>query len=295
LFIRRFYRRTLPAIHDLSNKTLWAFINFNNDYLSPNEVKHAVLDGFIESLCEQNSLSFQTHEELERLFRAEMTQWDKGPVRLFKETNVDRYHQERYLHLTSLAEDKAKVTSAISRMYTGERRIGLVVVFDNVDKRSRDTQLAIFEAAQWFKELTRAFVIVNMRDTTYLAHRDEKPLDAFKDAVNFYVRAPRFSLMIKKRLEIVLEHVQSDSELGLTQRFHLEAGARLTYASNRLGHFLLGIYLALFDRRTAHIGAAIESLVAKDARNALTMFTDIIASPHIPTSAMSSTAIAGPV
>ena len=109
-------------------------------------------------------------------------------------------------------------------------------------------QLAIFEAAQWFKDLTHALVIVNLRDTTYLAHRDEKPLDAFKNAINFYIRPPRFSLMIKKRLELVLEKVQSDEKLGEHQSFTLDSGAQVTYDSKRLSEFLLSIYESLFDR-----------------------------------------------
>jgi hypothetical protein len=53
-------------------------------------------------------------------------------------------------------------------------------------------------------ELTRALVIVNLRDTTFEAHREEPPLDAFINAVNFYIRSPRFALMIRKRLELVM-------------------------------------------------------------------------------------------
>jgi hypothetical protein len=57
----------------------------------------------------------------------------------------------------------------------------------------------------------------------------------------------------------------------------------------------MSIYLSFFDRRTTQIGATIESLVAKDARSALGMFADIIASPHIPTSQIGSTVAAGAV
>ena len=130
-------------------------------------------------------------------------------------------------------------------------------MFDNVDKRSRDVQLAIFEAAQWFKELTRALVIVNLRDTTFEAHRDEPPLDAFINAVNFYIRSPRFAAMIRKRLEIVLENIQQDPSLAKLQRFTLESGAQVTYDSSRLGEFLMSIYVSLFDKRAANIGAAL--------------------------------------
>ena len=192
-----------------------------------------------------------------------------------------------------MIENKEKMVSAISRHYTGEKRIGLVVVFDNVDKRSRDVQLAIFEAAQWFKELTRALVIVNLRDTTFEAHRDEPPLDAFINAVNFYIRSPRFALMIKKRLEIVLENIQQDEELDKFQKFTLESGAQVTYQSGRLGEFLMSIYASLFDKgRVGSIGPALESLAGRNARSALGMFADIISSPHVPTNQIGATAAA---
>ena len=192
-----------------------------------------------------------------------------------------------------MIENKEKMVSAISRHYTGEKRIGLVVVFDNVDKRSRDVQLAIFEAAQWFKELTRALVIVNLRDTTFEAHRDEPPLDAFINAVNFYIRSPRFALMIKKRLEIVLENIQQDEELDKFQKFTLESGAQVTYQSGRLGEFLMSIYASLFDKgRVGSIGPALELLAGRNARSALGMFADIISSPHVPTNQIGATAAA---
>jgi hypothetical protein len=51
----------------------------------------------------------------------------------------------------------------------------------------------------------------------------------------------------------------------------------------------VSIYLSLFNRST--IGGALEALVAKDVRRALGMFADIIASPHIPTSEITSAAL----
>jgi hypothetical protein len=162
--------------------------------------------------------------------------------------------------MTELIADKEKFVEAIARQYSGEKRFSIVVVFDNVDKRSRDVQLAIFEAAQWFKELTRALVIVNLRDTTFEAHRDEPPLDAFINAVNFYIKSPRFAAMLRKRLDIVLDNIRQDPELSKAQKFTIESGATITHDSSRLGEFLTSIYVSLFDRKAANIGAALESL-----------------------------------
>jgi hypothetical protein len=64
------------------------------------------------------------------------------------------------------------------------------------------------------------------------AHREEKPLDAFINAVNFYIRPPRFALMLRKRLEIVLENVAGDEDLAKLQTFTLESGEQVTYPSS---------------------------------------------------------------
>jgi hypothetical protein len=101
--------------------------------------------------------------------------------------------------------------------------------------------------------------------------------------------------MIRKRLEIVMENIEQEEQLGKFQRFTLESGAQVVYKSGRLGEFLMSIYASLFDKRASSIGAALESLAGKNARSALGMFADIIASPHVPTSQIGSTAAASEV
>lgn len=169
--------------------------------------------------------------------------------------------------------------------------LGIVIVFDNVDKRSRDQQLAIFEAAQWFKDITKSLVLINLRDSTFEAHRDEAPLDAFINAINFYIRPPRFAQVIRKRLELVMETLQT--EVAEQQEYALASGYKIKYPATKLGEFLLGIYLSLFDDRSVKVASALEALVAKDVRRALGMFGDIIVSPHIPTSQITGTVLTG--
>ena len=79
------------------------------------------------------------------------------------------------------------------------------------------------------------------------------------------------------------------------QKFTLESGAQVTYDSAKLGEYLMSIHASLFDRRNSSTGAALESLTARNARSALGMFADIIASPHVPTSQIGSAATAAPV
>jgi GTPase SAR1 family protein len=293
LFIRRFYKKMLPQ--EVREKSVWAFINFNTELTAADELRRAVAESFVQSFAELNNLKVDELATQERLFRHELDQFDRGPAKALRKASEQQYQQQRYFRFKELVDDPERIMVAISRHYTGEKHFGLVVVFDNVDKRSRDVQLAVFEAAQWFKELTRALVIVNLRDTTFEAHRDEPPLDAFINAVNFYIKSPRFAVMIRKRLEIVMDNIQQDPELSREQKFTLESGATVTYDSGKLRAYLQSIYDALFDNRATHIGGALESLAGRNARSALGMFADIIASPHVPTSDIGSSAAAGVV
>src|SRR5215204_6588981 len=80
-------------------------------------------------------------------------------------------------------------------------------------------------------------------------------------------------------------------EVDKKQSYTLKSGQRVKYNSDRLGEFVMRIYLSLFDSRD--MTSMLEALVAKDVRRALGMFSDIIISPHISTNQITGAAIAG--
>ena len=88
-------------------------------------------------------------------------------------------NQQRYVRLKEWREDNQKLLSGISRHCTGEKRISLVVMFDNVDKWSRDVQFGMVQGT------ARALVIVNLRDTAFEAHREEPPARRFHQRRQF--------------------------------------------------------------------------------------------------------------
>lgn len=283
-FIRRFYNKLLAT--DVRSKTLWSFLNFN--VLTPNaKLSEWVAQQFVESLASINQIEIYDFDLLEKVFSVELNRFDHGANKRLKDIDPVEFERRRSQHLDDLSKNWTELAKAISRHFSGEGGKGIVVVFDNVDKRSREQQLEIFEAAQWFKEISRALVLINLRDSTFEAHRFEPPLDAFVNAINFYITPPRFAQVIRKRLELVLEILPS--EVAEQQEYSLSSGYKIKYPSSRLGEFLMTIYLSLFDQRSAKIGSALEALVAKDVRRALGMFADILVSPHIPTSQITGT------
>jgi GTPase SAR1 family protein len=289
-FIRRFYRRLMSQ--EVAKKTKWAFLNFN---VMPPGLDEGltvwIAEQFVSSFAAVNWIDIYEAEQIGKIFSAEMRRFERGPSKALLNNDRPEYVRRKTALLDELTNDPVKLAECIARHFSGEMHFGIVIVFDNVDKRSRDQQLAIFEAAQWFKELTKSLIIVNLRDSTFEAHRDEPPLDAFTNAINFYIRPPRFAQVIRKRLELVLESLQM--EVPHRQEYALASGYKIHYPATKLGAFLMSIYLSLFDDRSMKIAGALEALVAKDVRRALGMFGDIIVSPHIPTGQITSAVLGG--
>ncbi|MER9267947.1 hypothetical protein NKI63_25930 [Mesorhizobium sp. M0410] len=288
-FIRRYYRHLMTR--ELSSKTVWAFINFNNIPPDLDHLTTFIAEKFLASFAEVNGVDIYDLEQVERIFSSELAKFERGPAKLLQTADPADYARRRTSLLEALMADPVKFAECISRHFSGEKQLGMVIVFDNVDKRSRDQELKIFEASQWFKDVTKGLVLINLRDSTFEAHKDEPPLNAFINAINFYIRPPRFAQVIKKRMELVLETLPSEVEKH--QEYYLSNGNRVRYPASRLGEFLMAIYLSLFDNHEIQVAPALEALVAKDVRRALGMFGDIIISPHVPTNQITGAAILG--
>jgi hypothetical protein len=253
--------------------------------------KYSTLSGYADDVVEIGRDLGLQDAVFVGLFGAELRRFERSPAKALKNNDRTEYIRRRTDLLDQLTKDPVKLPESIARHFSGEMSLGIVIVFDNVDKRSRDQQLAIFEATQWFKDLTKSLVLINLRDSTFEAHRDEAPLDAFINAINFYIRPPRFAQVIRKRLELVMETLQT--EVDPQQEYALASGLKIKYPATRLGEFLLGIYLSMFNDRSGKVASSLEALVAKDVRRALGMFGDIIVSPHIPTGQITSSVLSG--
>jgi hypothetical protein len=180
------------------------------------------------------------------------------------------------------------LTQGVIRYYEGDEGIQVVVVFDNVDRRDREQQLRIFQAAQWFRARFKCFIIVSLRDETYDRYRGEPPLDAVYPLLVFRVTPPRFVDVAKKRVELALEHL--GRFVTESQSYTLPSGATVRYPASRLGEFLMAVYLALF-RPQRLSRSMLEAIAGKDVRHALQMFTDILISGHLTTDRLFTTTV----
>lgn len=164
----------------------------------------------------------------------------------------------------------------------------LIVVMDNVDKLDLQEQLKGFQLTPWFLDISKAFVIIQMRDETNERYKNRPPLDTYRSNIAFHIAPPRFIDVVKRRLELAIEFLAAHA--NKTQTYTLENGAKIILPEGEVGRFLRLLYTHLFSERR-NMARVLEALAGRDVRKALDMFASIVTSGHISTEAITSTTI----
>lgn len=271
LFIARFFSHLLPE--SLAVRSAWCVVDFNKAPADIGSVEDYICDRFIENVI---NLKFDPFgiDGITRVFSTELSRLQRGPLSLIK----DEAERERLIsnELFKLSNDKRLFAIRLAKYVTTDLSRPLIVAFDNVDRRESTQQLQIFQAAQWFRKETNAFALLTLRDVTFERFKNEPPLDTFAHLNNFYIRPPRFSLVLQKRLQLALDE-------GLSDITEIEqptsGGSRFKYDKEQLGKFLKTIYEALFVGQQ-QIGRIVDALAERDVREALGMFARILSSGH---------------
>lgn len=284
LFARRYKEFLQPD--PLKEKSHWAFLNFNTatpqDFLRINDW---VCEHFVASLLEESqAVDPRDPTDQERIFATDLA--DRAAFYDRMEAAMPaRGALERARDLESWRQDPLKLTKGIARYLQGDRGENLIVVFDNVDRRETEAQLSAFEAALWLMDQTRALVILQMRDATFEAYKNEPPLDTYRSGQIFHISPPRFIDVVKRRLELSLEEI--DREAPELVKYRTRTGVQVSYPKKRAGDFLRGIYAELFQSPT-NLSRILEALAGRNVRRALDMFMAILTSGHMPEEVIAS-------
>jgi len=276
LFMERYKLELQPPASKASTK--WATIDFLGSLPSLAGAEQWVCRKFIESFQVENpGIDFSSMTVMRGIYSRKI-QARKALYIELEKSSPGSAAARRTEDLIKWQDDLEETTRGIAEYIMGSRQESLVVVMDNVDRLDLENQLAAFQLTLWFMHLTRAFVILQMRDETYERFKDKPPLDTYRSGVVFHISPPRFVDVVKRRLELAIEHLgQSDDS---DRSYEIESGVRIRYSPRDLEGFLTRLYTALFDRRK-NISRVLEALAGKDVRKALEIFVAIITSGYL--------------
>lgn len=151
-------------------------------------------------------------------------------------------------------------------------------MLDNSDKRLREEQLLMFEAAQWLQREFRGLVMLPLREETYDNHRNEPPLDtALKDLV-FRIEPPLFQKILFSRINLALRELTRSGQRTLS--YNLSNGVRVEYPASDQGYYLSSILRSIFEH-DLHVRRLIVGLSGRNMRRALEIFLEFCTSGHI--------------
>jgi hypothetical protein len=288
LFTRRYKEATQSPT--LANVTRWAFVDFNS---SPSDLSNAerwLCQVFRESFQRENPEIDFTSASVLRGIYSNKIQMRKPIYDLLAKASAEQAAIAKANDLANWQDDVEETARGIAQYVLGSRQEVLITVMDNVDRLDLKNQLTAFQLALWFMQRTSCFVILQMRDETYERYKNKPPLDTFRTGITFHISPPRFTDVVKRRLELSREYLASRA--AGQQRYSIESGVRVTYKKSDLEEFLRELYVELFDRKR-NISRLLEAVAGWDVRRALQIFVSIITSGHLSPTAITSTVLGG--
>jgi hypothetical protein len=275
-FVDHLIEVALPK--ELLKSTLWCRINMNAAPVSPNEIYAWLRKEIIASTrASVPELDFDSLDGLRKVFSVEIDKFNRGVGKMF-DRQSDAY-KEKFAHLIEeTIRDQSAMANAHVRFTAAEKGKLFIIVLDNCDKKTRDEQLLMFEAAQWLQKEFRCLVILPLRDETYDNHRDQPPLDtALKDLV-FRIEPPLFQQVLVRRVQFALKKLGSVA--GERLQFALPNGFRVEYPRSDQAFYLTSMLKSLFEHdRFAR--RMIVGLAGRNMRRALEIFLEFCNSGHI--------------
>lgn len=272
------YLQEVALPEELRSATVWCRLNMNAAPVSASEIYSWLREELIVATrASLPDIDFDDLDVIRRLYGVELAKFSKGVGQLYA-SQPEIYNVKLAEELQRLMADRQLTANCHVRFTCGERQKLCLIVLDNCDKKTRDEQLLMFEAAQWLQKEFRCLVILPLRDDTYDNHRDQPPLDtALKDMV-FRIEPPLFQQVLVKRVQLALLELTSDS--GEKLHYKLPNGFSVEYPKSEQAFYLLSILKSLFehDRFARRL---IVGLAGRNMRRALEIFLEFCKSGYI--------------
>jgi Cdc6-like AAA superfamily ATPase len=275
-FVDHIQGAALPR--DLKEKTFWIRINMNPAPISRSEIydwlRKEIISGCKTSMPD---IDFDELDTLLEVNKEQVEIFRKGIGRLYA-SNKALYDEKLAQHLEGTLSDNHTQAVNYMNFVSGVKKLLPIVVLDNCDKRLRDEQLLMFEAAQWLQREFASLIILPIREETYDNHHNEPPLDtALKDLV-FRIEPPLFQKVLQNRVNLALRDLQQRGRK--TYRYKLPNGISVEYAASDQASYLNSIMRSIFEH-DRYVRRFIVGLSGRNIRRALEIFLQFCTSGHI--------------
>ena len=266
--------RALPA--DLRSCTQWISINLNNAPIDSEMIYKWVIDSVLSSLKMENTdVDFDHIDIIQKVHHLAIDDLKKGLGSLYP-PNSDKWVEMLVETLSEAKKDKQGNLNLSLKYIQETKNVHHIVVLDNCDKGSRDSQLLMFEVANWLKKVFPCTVFLPMRDTTYETYSSVPPLDTVIKDLVFRIDPPRLEKVLYQRLGYALREAKSDNS-----PFHytITNGARVSCKRSEVSRYLQCVVDSLFQN--SNFGRIVSGLAGRNIRLGLELVLNFCKSGHL--------------
>ncbi|UNM96744.1 type I restriction endonuclease [Ignatzschineria rhizosphaerae] len=277
------YTNTIPK--SIQDKLIWVRLNLNNAPLEKEKIYSWIQQEIINNLQEQfkDEFDFESLEFLLKLYSVEVNSYKRGIGSIFSEDS-EQYKIGLANKLRECESDLEQTLRCYIRHLANERAKSVIIVFDNCDKKNKDSQLLMFEVANWAKDTLKSIIFLPLRDETYDNYKDQKPLDTAIKQYSFRIEAPRFQTVLTRRVQLALDLISEESSESKPQqsKIRLKNDMYVMFDPNNDGStYLLSMLNSVLNNENS-IRRLLTGLSGGNIRIALEMFLNFCSSGHIP-------------
>lgn len=185
---------------------------------------------------------------LKRVYFKEIRRYDESIWDDLLTENKTEYNRKLNEFIAEKLKNKLEHLEHVSKYLIRERRIRLLLVFDNADQFDSKLQERVFLLANSLNRKANCGVIVSLREGYYYKWRNSPPFDAFESNV-YHITAPRYKEVLQKRINYTLSNLKFEGKTsGLTAQ-----GFTIEIKNSAIYEFLFGLNNSLFSENNSQL------------------------------------------
>lgn len=262
------YTRKVSAAAAITNKVLWFLIDFKKA-TQADPPRRFILRELLTAIESDSSFDLgDWRKTIRPAYATRIAALKRGPMCVLAETDPDGFERGVAQEITSEREAVEPYVEAILR-WASAKWPGFLII-DNVDQIEDVTQQdSIFAEAQALARRVNLNVVMSLRESTFLKHRERPVFDAF-EFDSFYVDPPNVIPVLARRFTLAKKILE-----GTRIELRTEQGMRVKVPD--LGVFFDIVSQSLLGQRT---GLLIEALAGGNVRRGLALVREFLASGH---------------
>ena len=185
-------------------ESIYVYIDLGSQAALDEKLSDYVVRETESQLHERYGIDIQENGFVRGVYNSDIERFRSGIFGGLRSIDPALYEEKLLTFLeTKLSAPEHHLRHSIQHIVRGRRR-PIILIMDNADQRTLDTQQTAFVIAQTFAEQTEAAVFIAVRPRTFHHSRRAGALSAYPQKV-FSISPPRPERVLEKRLEFALK------------------------------------------------------------------------------------------